>query len=252
MEDFYRNYKFENGYIRLINELIESKLIPDPFCNSKSLIIEDIEGKGLCFWIREPELILFHNNLKKCLDDNISEELKRSLIFLINWIAASPFWGKDKLPFEKLLQRGSKFPNWKVYVSSFPIKAYIQPQDFGLDWIQDKYSYFNLSKENEMLSQIPTFKDMDNYIKVWKAYSLKERWEIAGKTDEMVGMGAKLYREDDIEGAITYFKKALINMPINNDAFNNLAVCFSQEGFDSIASEMEDKREYAKMLKSRM
>lgn len=71
-----------------------------------------------------------------------------------------------------------------------------------------------------------------------------EKIAIALKTDEIFTRGAKLYEDDDIQGAVQAFEEALKVMPINDDALKFLSSYYSQIGEDKKALKMKKKLTY--------
>lgn len=100
-------------------------------------------------------------------------------------------------------------------------------------------------KLTETLNQYSDFDIFKNFIRKWNTtFSIDEKMQIAMQSDSLNNLGAGLYKEGNLEGAIAYFEQALSLMPNNDDALKNLRLCYSKTNNQSKVNEMQKKLDF--------
>lgn len=91
--------------------------------------------------------------------------------------------------------------------------------------------YLKLEKESDeeispalMLNFENASRYLQDFIRMPKSIKI----EIATKTDELNNIGVDYYEDDDIMNAIKFYNKALDLFSLNDDALNNLIVCYRE------------------------
>jgi hypothetical protein len=142
----YSGFEFENGYIRLIDDLIKIGLITDIFKRPKSLILlkyNSINGGGITYFIKESDLMEMYKDLKNCFNQNLTSDLKLGLTSLKKWIDRS-YHNSNRVSYESLMSDDKTY--CEVIIANGDIINYPQTKDFSLSWAQDEYSYYNLMR----------------------------------------------------------------------------------------------------------
>jgi tetratricopeptide (TPR) repeat protein len=100
-------------------------------------------------------------------------------------------------------------------------------------------------KNTEILNQFSDFEIFKTFTDKWNTSMLMhEKIQIAMQSDNINNQGVSAYNEGDILGAIKYYEKAISIMPNNDDALENLRICFTEIGNQTKASEMAKKLKY--------
>lgn len=143
----YSGFEFENGYIRLIDDLIKNELITDIFKRPNSLILlkyNSINGGGITYFIKESDLMIMYKDLKNCFNLNLSPDLKDGLTSLKKWIDRS-YHNSNRVSYEYLIFDEKTY--CEVIIANGEIINYPQTKEFSLSWAQDEYSYYNLMRK---------------------------------------------------------------------------------------------------------
>lgn len=92
------------------------------------------------------------------------------------------------------------------------------------------------------------FEDFDYFVAfthVWNSNLQRdEKRAVAIQSDNLNNKGVQFYRNGNTVDAIPYFKEALSVMPNNDDALNNLRVCYLEIGDEEMANEMTKRLAY--------
>jgi tetratricopeptide (TPR) repeat protein len=76
--------------------------------------------------------------------------------------------------------------------------------------------------------------DFENFVDFnlkWKTtMPMHQKMLIAMQSDDLNNKGANAYNDDECQKAIGYFEQALSIMPNNDDALQNLRMCYSEIG----------------------
>ena len=70
------------------------------------------------------------------------------------------------------------------------------------------------------------------YFREFNSYSSGKKHNRCGETDMLVSLGNSEYRSGNLIGAIEFYHKALNIHPINNDALQNMYVCYEELGMN--------------------
>lgn len=90
---------------------------------------------------------------------------------------------------------------------------------------------------------------IESFFYKWQSeFPMDVKIAIARKTDELNNIGAAYYNEDDLINAIHYFNEALEVMPINDDALENLAICYRMTNDFEKMQETQARLKYLKEL----
>lgn len=136
----YSGFNFENGYLRLIDDLIKVGLVTDIFKRPKSLILL-IDDCQITYFIRESDLIEMYRSLKTVFNQNLSSDLKDGVTSLKKWIDRA-YYNSGRVSYEDLMSQTYA----KVIVTNGGIIDYLQTKEFSIEWAQDEYSYYNLTR----------------------------------------------------------------------------------------------------------
>lgn len=100
-------------------------------------------------------------------------------------------------------------------------------------------------KQSEKLNDISDFDNFKDFTHRWNTGTPKDiRMTIAMQSDNINNQGVYAFKDDDIAEAIKYFEQALVIMPNNDDALNNLRICYTKIGRHDKAAEMIKKLKY--------
>jgi hypothetical protein len=76
---------------------------------------------------------------------------------------------------------------------------------------------------------IDDFESFVEFNKKWKStLPMDKKMQIAMLSDNYNNKGAHAYNNDDMLTALHYFEQALSVMPINDDALQNLRMCYAE------------------------
>ena len=89
----------------------------------------------------------------------------------------------------------------------------------------------------ETINTLP-FKVID-YFTEFNSYSYDKKLSIGTKTDHLVSLGNSEYRSGNLEAAVKFYHSAINEHIINNDAYQNLFVCYQELGIDTNAMHVE-------------
>lgn len=78
----------------------------------------------------------------------------------------------------------------------------------------------------DLIKEIPN--TLLNYNTKFNKMSINEKMKIAAETDNLASIGNFFYRNNDIQSAISHYHLALLSHPLNNDALQNLYVCYEE------------------------
>jgi hypothetical protein len=78
----------------------------------------------------------------------------------------------------------------------------------------------------DLIKEIPN--TLLTYNSKFNKMSINEKIKIAAETDNLAGIGNIFYRNKDIQSAISHYHLALQSHPLNNDALQNLYVCYEE------------------------
>jgi hypothetical protein len=78
----------------------------------------------------------------------------------------------------------------------------------------------------DLIKEIPN--TLLNYNTKFNKMSINGKMEIAAETDNIASIGNFFYRNNDIQSAISHYHLALLSHPLNNDALQNLYVCYEE------------------------
>ena len=87
------------------------------------------------------------------------------------------------------------------------------------------------------------------YFSEFNSYSSEKKHSICGETDNLVSLGNSEYRSGNLKGAIEFYHKALNIHPINNDALQNMYVCYQKLGMNDKNMHVEIVWNCVKQLK---
>lgn len=104
-------------------------------------------------------------------------------------------------------------------------KCILHMYDRGVDieYLESENQTTTLKNEN-----VDENVDVVDYFSKFKGLPMNVKMDLAKTTDELTYTGCQYYEKDDLKNAIIYFEKALKVFPLNDDALNNLAVCYSE------------------------
>lgn len=111
-------------------------------------------------------------------------------------------------------------------------------KSLALTWIKEHIPNANNQINKSDFEKFKEFTDNWNYLPG------REKWYIAGETDRLNNIGANFYRQNNVIQAIEYFEKAIEVMPNNDDALENLKICYNEIGKYDEAREMERRLNY--------
>lgn len=108
--------------------------------------------------------------------------------------------------------------------------------------IEIVYLKANGEGNSSRLSKVNEFDNFNSFVQRWNTtMPMNEKIQIAQTTDALNNKGAIAYNNNDITGAIAYFEQALKVMPSNDDALQNLRMCYLQVGNRLRAAEMQQR-----------
>ena len=84
----------------------------------------------------------------------------------------------------------------------------------------------NAFNNHNLIVEIPN--TLINYNTQFNKMSIDDKMKICAETDNLVSIGNFLYRNQDIQSAISHYHLALQSHPLNNDALQNLYVCYEE------------------------
>tara|TARA_Y100000589_G_C27034561_1_gene580470 strand:+ start:666 stop:995 length:330 start_codon:yes stop_codon:yes gene_type:complete len=88
-----------------------------------------------------------------------------------------------------------------------------------------------------------------NYFREFNSYSFQKKFDISAETDRLVSLGNNEYRFGNLEEAIVFYHKAINKHPLNDDALQNLYVCYEKLGLNNKAMHVKMIWDYVKELK---
>lgn len=88
-----------------------------------------------------------------------------------------------------------------------------------------------------------------NYSREFHSYSFDKKFEISEETDRLVSLGNTEYRSGNLEEAIIIYHKAINKHPLNDDALQNLYVCYETLGMNDKVMHVKFVWDYVKELK---
>jgi tetratricopeptide (TPR) repeat protein len=88
--------------------------------------------------------------------------------------------------------------------------------------------YLNSEEQSSISKNQEENVNILEYFNLFKGFPMNVRIDLASRTDEVTNTGCQYYAKGDLKNAIIYFEKALKIFPLNDDALNNLAVCYSE------------------------
>jgi tetratricopeptide (TPR) repeat protein len=171
---------------------------------------------------------------------------KTFITTIYNMVANHPIWGNNiqmspkQMKLESLSEfqiklKGFGFDNYGGSFSDYGITIDINNESVDKITLHifDRnvdITYLKQSQNTKQQNQEFDFEIFKNYNQKWGLIPMMEKMKIATKTDQLNNIGANLYRQDNIDDAIEYFKQALEIMPINDDALINLARSYTKIG----------------------
>ena len=87
------------------------------------------------------------------------------------------------------------------------------------------------------------------YYKEYNYYSIDKKIDICSETDNLVWLGNAEYRSGNLKLAIELYHKAINKHPLNNDALQNLIVCYQELGLNDKVVHVEIVWNIVKQLK---
>jgi len=141
--------------------------------------------------------------------------------------------------------RGASFADYGITlhksnngVNKITLHMYDRLIDIVYEKAEDK-------QKSESLNQYSDFDNFKEFTRKWNTcMPMNEKRMIALQSDNVNNRGVEAYNIGDLRSAIVYFEKALKLMPNNDDALNNLKLCYSKIGNQEKVNEMIQKLNY--------
>jgi Flp pilus assembly protein TadD len=84
----------------------------------------------------------------------------------------------------------------------------------------------NAFNDPDLIVKIPS--TLLTYNSQFNKMSNDDKMKIGAETDNILSLGNFFYRNQDIQSAISHYHLALQSHPLNNDALQNLSVCYEE------------------------
>lgn len=121
-------------------------------------------------------------------------------------------------------------------------KISLHMHDRNIDIVYEKAEDINQMQTLNKFSDFDSFKDFTHR---WNtSMPMQEKMQIARQSDAINNKGVHAYNADNINFAIAHYEEALKLMPNNDDALENLRICYSEIGNHIKANEMKKKLDY--------
>ena len=107
--------------------------------------------------------------------------------------------------------------------------------------------YFKASEQtqNSARTSDNDFDSFKQFVASWNnSIPMNKKLEIAVKSDSLNDMGTVSHNSGNTDKAIEFYKQALLVMPNNDDALNNLRNCYSEQGKHLKMAEVKQKLDY--------
>jgi tetratricopeptide (TPR) repeat protein len=97
------------------------------------------------------------------------------------------------------------------------------------------------SIDDESSSEVLVSNQLLEYLHTFRMLPIDVKKAIAAETDRINNLGVDSFESNDIQGAISYYNKALSTFPLNDDALKNLIVCYRLVGDYSKMKDAEQR-----------